>query len=112
MNQSFNYYPRQSPIQQQVPMRLLNGRPVTSLEEVRALPIDFDGSVYFFPDLANRRLYTKQINLDGTATINMYELKEMSAVDNVNYITREEFEAVITQLQASLAPPKQEIKTF
>jgi hypothetical protein len=42
-------------------------RPVSSIEEVRAASIDFDGSVFYFSDLANKRIYTKQINLDGTA---------------------------------------------
>ena len=51
-------------------------RPVSSIEEVRAASIDFDGSVFYFSDLANKRIYTKQINLDGTAQLNMYELKE------------------------------------
>jgi hypothetical protein len=55
----------------------LKGRLVSSLEEARATSIDFDGSVFYFPDLANRRIYTKQINLDGTATLNMYELREL-----------------------------------
>lgn len=39
----------------------LKGRPVSSLEEVRATGIDFDGSVFYFPDIANKRIYTKQI---------------------------------------------------
>jgi hypothetical protein len=56
---------------------LLKGRPVASLEEARAMTIDFDGSVFYFPDLANKRIYTKQINVDGTASLNMYELKEI-----------------------------------
>ena len=47
-------------------------RPVSSLEEVRASAIDFDGSVFYFPDAANKTIYTKQINLDGTALVNMY----------------------------------------
>jgi hypothetical protein len=47
------------------------------LEEARATSIDFDGSVFYFPDLANKLIYTKQINIDGTATMNVYELKEM-----------------------------------
>ena len=41
------------------------------------MTIDFDGSTFFFPDLANKRIYTKQINIDGTASLNMYELKEL-----------------------------------
>lgn len=39
----------------------LKGRLVSSLEEVRATGIDFDGSVFYFPDIANKRIYTKQI---------------------------------------------------
>ena len=115
MNQSYNYYPRQNPIQQQATtMRqpYLNGRPVSSLEEARATPIDFDGSIFYFPDLANRRIYTKQINLDGTATLNLYELKEIPVATETNYITREEFESVIGQLQAALMAPQSGLPRF
>jgi hypothetical protein len=52
----------------------LKGKPVASIEEARATSIDFDGSIFFFPDLANKRIYTKQINMDGTATMQCYEL--------------------------------------
>lgn len=66
---------------------------MSSLEEVRALSIDFDGSIFYFPDLANKRIYTKQINMDGTASLNMYELKPIPAEPAVgDYITRSEFE--------------------
>ena len=60
----------------QLPMSL-KGRLVSSFEEARASSIDFDGSVFYFPDLANRRIYTKQINIDGTASLYVYELREM-----------------------------------
>ena len=78
-------------------------RPVSSLDEVKASPIDFDGSVFYFPDLANRRIYTKQIQMDGTAAINMYELKEIPKAGNPtgDYITREEVEAVINSLRSA-----------
>jgi hypothetical protein len=55
----------------------LKGRPVSSIDEVRASVVDFDGSVFYFPDIANRRIYTKQIGLDGSAILCMYEMKEM-----------------------------------
>ena len=90
----------------------LKGRPVSSLEEVRATSIDFDGSVFFFPDLANKRIYTKQINADGTAILNMYELKEMPIQQNIqvaqgDFITRKEFEEALTNLKNSLVQPQQ-----
>lgn len=94
----------------------LKGRPVSSLDEVRAASIDFDGSIFFFPDMANKKIYTKQINMDGTVALNMYELKEFPTeqpVVNSMYITREEFEQAITQLRTMFqAPKKEEVKTF
>ena len=77
-------------------------RPVSSIEEVRASAIDFDGSVFYFPDLANKRIYTKHINIDGTASLLMYELKEIP-VEQPSFVTREEFENTISQLKELLA---------
>ena len=84
----------------------IKGRPVTSIEEVRAMTIDFDGSVFFFPDIANKRIYTKQINFDGTSTINTYELVPMqaTATNNSNqYVTKEEFNDLVMRLQQKFA---------
>lgn len=85
---------------QQTP-QLPQVRPVSSIEEVRACPIDFDGSVFYFADVANKRIYTKQINIDGTASINLYELKIPTQADQneTSYVTRQEFEMVINQLK-------------
>ncbi len=92
----------------------LKGRFVSSLEEVRAANIDFDGSIFYFPDVANNKIYTKQINLDGTASLNMYELKELiNPTENNNpsaYITREEFQAAFDALRADLQPKKSKIE--
>ena len=78
-------------------------RPVSSIEEVRACPIDFDGSVFYFTDVANKRIYTKQINLDGTVSINLYELKDLSTMTdlttNSSYVTKQEFESTVNQLR-------------
>lgn len=83
-------------------------RPVSSIEEAKASPIDFDGSVFYFPDLANKRIYTKQIGMDGIAVLNMYELKEMpiqqpqKEIDLSHYVTREELEQTVLQLKGML----------
>lgn len=85
----------------------LKGRPVTSLEEVRAAAIDFDGTISFFPDLANGKIYTKQCNMDGTAALNMYEIKEIPTVDPANlsaqYVTRDEFNQALSALKQALS---------
>ena len=77
----------------------LNGRPVSSLEEARAATIDFDGSIFYFPDLASNKIYTKQINLDGTALFKILEYKEMTPVKKEEYVTKEEFEKALAELQ-------------
>ena len=129
MYQNYNYYPQSQPIAQAnqyapqyarpVQPAYLKGRLVSSLEEARATSIDFDGSIFYFPDLANKRIYTKQINMDGTATLNMYEIREIPTVNETqpsvvsmnNYITRDEFDSVVAQLKAMLVPEQQPIQT-
>ena len=105
-----NYY--QPNYRQQIPtLPALKGHPVSSIEEARASSVDFDGTVFYFPDLANKCIYTKQINLDGTATLLMYELKEIPVPSQPNFITREEFESTIAQLKNYLATPQQSSPT-
>ena len=137
MYQNYNYYPTQNQqVSQQVPQTYqpyyrqappqvgLKGRLVSSLEEARATSIDFDGSVFYFPDLANKRIYTKQINIDGTASLYVYELRETpiereisSFVPSVEkFVTREEFERVLAELRqkptepAAPAQPKEKVE--
>ena len=142
MFQNYNYYPQQIPSQQvsqqqsqyqyqnylrQAPPQVaLKGRLVSSLEEARATSIDFDGSVFYFPDLANKRIYTKQINMDGTASLYVYELRELpveeekgSLVPSVEkFVTREEFERVLAELRqkptepAAPAKPKEKVEVM
>lgn len=111
----YGYYPQPqnsymrspAPPVQQTSQMGLKGRPVSSIDEVRASVVDFDGSVFYFPDIANRRIYTKQIGLDGSAILCMYEMKEMpQPVDTQsNFVTREEFDSVIGQLRELFAEP-------
>ena len=104
------YMPSQSSMQNpQLQQVGLKGRPVSSLEEVRAAQIDFDGSLFIFPDLAHNRIYTKQISMDGNASLNMYELTQIPSqqpIDNNNFVTREEFNAAIDQIKQTFAQPE------
>ena len=81
----------------------IKGRPVASIEEARASIIDFDGSTFYFPDLTNQRIYTKQINMDGTVSLNVYQLAT-APIENEKFVTREEFEAFVNSLQVPVAP--------
>lgn len=48
-------------------------RPVANYEEANATPVDMDGSLHVFTDIGNRKIYTKQIGLDGLAVVDTYE---------------------------------------
>ena len=99
-NQYNQMFPQQEMMQQQVPqqMQMIKGRPVSSLEEARASMIDLDGSMYVFTDVANKRIYTKQILLDGTAELKTYVLEEQKQErtnTNSSYVLQQDFEEAI-----------------
>ena len=84
-------------------------RPVSSLEEARASVIDFDGSVFYFPDAANKKIYTKQINLDGTSLLNMYVLQEIPTTPQPDtYVSKDEFQQTISLLLGEINKMKGE----
>lgn len=107
----YNNYPYMSPQPQFTQYNSqsmgLKGRPVSSIEEVRAAQIDFDGSLFVFPDVANKRVYTKQINLDGTASMKIYTLVE-NTLPTPSYVTKEEFDSTIEALKESLTKVKEQ----
>lgn len=113
----YNYYQQQQnsynklPTYMQQPM--LKGHPVSSLEEVKATSIDFDGSIFYFPDIANKRIYTKQVDLNGIASLNMYELQPLpqeTPIAQNDFVTRQEFEQTIASLINQI--PKVEDKSL
>lgn len=103
-----NYYYQQPQVRNmdflptQYQVNTLKGRPVSSIEEVRAAQIDFDGSLFIFPDIANRCIYTKQISATGSAILNKYTLHEEAQPALPTYVTKEEFDAIISQLKTSI----------
>lgn len=98
---NYNGYYTPPLVSQNKPMGL-KGRPVSSLEEARAAAVDFDGSIFYFPDLASNKIYTKQINVDGTASLKMYEFKEIPTVEQVTYVTKEEFDNTLNEIKSRL----------
>lgn len=74
----------------------LKGRYVSSIDEVRAAQIDFDGSLNIYPDMANQCIYTKQVNMDGTAALKVYKLVN-DTPPAPSFVTKEELDAAIHQ---------------
>ena len=115
----YNYYQQQPtnsynklPTYAQTPL-MLKGHPVSSLEEVKATSIDFDGSIFYFPDIANKRIYTKQVDMNGIASLNMYELKPIPqepSISQNDFVTRQEFEQTIATLINQLPKAEQKVE--
>lgn len=107
-NPQYSRYTPQQPLVSQ-PMPMLRGRPVSGLEEVRAAAVDFDGIVTYFPDLAHGCIYTKQCNMDGTAALNVYEIKPLPTETNANpnnFVTREEFTKALAAIREAFNSAK------
>lgn len=89
-------------------MNYIKGRPVVSIDEARASQIDLDGSLYVFPDLGNKKIYTKQINMDGTAAFNVFELSGANeSAPTPVYVTKDELDGILAEFRASLTQEKQ-----
>jgi hypothetical protein len=88
-------------------MNYIKGRPVVSIDEARASQIDLDGSLYVFPDLGNKKIYTKQINMDGTASFNIFELTTpVEPAREIAYVTKDELDKILAAFKASLVETK------
>lgn len=97
--------PQPTPIPQMYNYNAIKGFPVASIEEARAANIDFDGSVFIFPDLANQRIYTKNINQDGTLSFNIYELSgtdKKTGDDPTKFITRAQLDDALMKFKQDL----------
>lgn len=101
-----NYVGRNTFSQQNLSTQYLKCRPVSSKQEARAFQIDLDGSLWVFTDIGNNKIYTKQINNDGTASFRTYLLTEESEKTQTveEYVTKEEFNKVIQSLMAAIRP--------
>lgn len=94
--------------QQAQQIQTIKGRPVSSYDEAKASMIDLDGSLFVFPDIANKRIYTKQIMLDGSAELKTYELKEVvpreqQQHDANSYVLKKDFETIMEEIDKQLS---------
>ena len=71
--------------------------------------IDFDGSLFVFPDKAHGKIYTKQLGLDGNIIFQKYNLDQPQemiptpataapAIDLSGYVKRSEVESLLNEL--------------
>lgn len=116
MQQQYGAMQPQQPVQQQMQSNMgqVKGWPVTGEEEARRAMIEpMDPSVYFFPDLANGKVYTKQINPETFAPMfRVFQLVDNqpapvqpAPIDTSMFAQRDEVE----QLRATVASMQETI---
>lgn len=88
----------------------LRGRAVTGIEEVRGAIIDQDGSLFIFPDIGHNKIYTKQINIDGTATINSFALEKPPVQTERKYVEVEQMNEIINNFNKQIQILQQRIE--
>lgn len=94
-NQGYNNQEQLSEI------KILKGRPVSSIEEARALSVDLDGSITYFPDRTNKRIYAKYFNPDGSASFEVY-VRDDSAENKTKYVTQQELSEAMMNMRNML----------
>ena len=102
---NYNYMDNRRNSQDLLSNQFLKCRPVSSKDEARAFQIDLDGSLWVFTDLGNGKIYTKQVNNDGTATFKTYVFTEdENPYSSTQYVTKDEFNKAIQALSAAIQP--------
>lgn len=78
----------------------LNGKVVDSVDTVKGMDINLDGSVSYFPLADGTKIITKQLNMDGTSKMVVYEqVKE--DIKEVKYVTSDELDKAIKKIDLS-----------
>lgn len=108
------------PNQTAQPQVMIKGRPVSNEEEANAAMIDYDGSLFIFPDKAHGKIYTKQLGMDGNIVFCRYSLEvaggsvraETPGPDLSIYPTREEVKQELSGLHSYIGKLEQQIKNL
>lgn len=118
LEQQYPQYSQPQPRQPVMSQNFIKCRAVTSIDEAKASMIDLDGSINVFVDTGNKQIYTKQINLDGTASLNTYKLVENTPpISNeldksVSYVKQEELETVCNSFNQQIEELQHQLKGY
>lgn len=97
MNQQPQYQqPNQQQIQQPQGQSII---PVASIEEVKGHPVDWSGNPNYFADNVNKKIYIKQLGINGAPSISVYTLDTEPTETKEGYCTKEEFNALKGELE-------------
>lgn len=118
LEQQYPQFSQPQPRQPIISQNFIKCRAVTSIDEAKASMIDLDGSINVFVDTGNKQIYTKQINLDGTASLNTYRLVENTPpISNepdksVSYVKQEELETVCNSFNQQIEDLQRQLRGY
>lgn len=78
----------------------LNGKVVDSIDTVKGMDINLDGSVSYFPLADGTKIITKQLNMDGSSKMVVYEQVKEN-IKEVKYITSDELDKAMKKIDLS-----------
>lgn len=87
-----------TPVQQK-PM--LNGKVVESIDVVKVMDINFDGSINYYPIADGSAIVTKQLQMDGTSKTIIYKPVDTDKVEQPKYATMEDVQKSINEIDLS-----------
>ena len=119
-NQYYNQPRYQQPIQQVQPIQPiqplsdtkpigLQGKLIDSIDVAKAMDINLDGSVSYFPLTDGSAIITKQLQTDGTSKTVIYKPSD-DKVKEIKYVTPEELDKAIKKID--LTDIKDDIKSI
>lgn len=130
-NQPFNYNPYMQPQYNRMPQPMpipnenltspvasgqrpamsgLNGKMVESIDVVKAMDIPMDGTISYFPIADGSAIVTKQLQMDGTSKMLVYQPIERKN-EEIRFITKEDLEKEINKIDLSeIEDLKEELK--
>ena len=66
--------------------------------------------MFIFPDIGHNKIYTKQINIDGTATINSFALEKTPVQTEQKYVEVEQMNKIINSFNQQIQVLQQRIE--
>ena len=99
----------QMPMSNVVQQPVIKGRYASSLDEVRAAQIDFDGSKTYFVCPAINTIYAKSIDMNGNSLIESYVLDRGDAKNNPLDDKLNDLDSRIRVLEELITAPPQAV---
>ena len=103
-------YPQNAQTYQQQGIVGLQGKIVDSVDVVKSMDINLDGSISYFPIADGTAIATKQLQADGTSKVVVYKAVLSEEKKKDDYLTKEDLENALKGKYEALGDIMEELK--